>query len=930
VFHHLLKLIVPGILVLSACSPWSPTEIRIGERLIPEGEYADVGSARFYDVTRVAVWDFSDPDEISKWTPERIDTLFEASGKGLKIRTSSSDPSLFRTTDLDASKIKALRICQAGLTSDAYIQIYWAGPGEAFSEEKTLGAVVADLTGKLIPTYSFNVQEHPGWTGRISSIRIDPTSVADHLMEIYSMEAVDFVINRDLVGKVCSRPWLVDISGDARPAILTPPGFEYRRTVRIPKKASLDFSIGLDERISVPVTFEILKDGSGGSETVLFRETMTPVEPAEDEVDSPTESETDSSVENGIPTGPWYDRNLDLRDYSGDTVDLVFRTSTEEELDLFNGFPAWAGMEILAPVSRKENPRKNVVMIIVDTLRADHLSSYGWHHRTSPNIDAWAANRGVLFEKTVAAAPWTIPSHASIFSGLDCLSHGVNNGDPAPPSLTTLAEILAENGYATRAVTGGTFLTVQYGLMQGFDVLEYWSPPNDDPEEAGNDLVDGIEKALSFLDSNTKRPFFLLFHTYEVHTPYRRREPFFTEFHGEESGGLLPPVDSLPLPPVREKGYVIREKFKAKYDSPDAPYQVVRDGDLDVVRDLYDSGIAFADQQIGRLLDRMLELGLEQDTIVVFTGDHGESLGEHGRFEHKEISEETLLVPLVISTPDSSITAGSRVSTQVRLIDVMPTILDLAGIEVPENLDGRSLVPLMRGQSSETTGDAWSYAPSSNSGIALRRNNAIRYLFNNTVWPQVYGKQELYDLLKDPGNDTNIAQSDPRTPVFLEETRKEFETRTSGVRVLFSNQMDVPMEAHLKGYIVDPVRVKGFGVKTEFLEWRYQMLNMVVPAGHSMVFHLEGNPFGELYVTARFDVPSRFRTGIKKVADLGDMAAPWQGVFDGSRWIEDPDADLEKISGIRLWIEGESTSGVKPVTVSEEDRALLKKLGYLQ
>jgi hypothetical protein len=226
--------------------------------------------------------------------------------------------------------------------------------------------------------------------------------------------------------------------------------------------------------------------------------------------------------------------------------------------------------------------------------------------------------------------------------------------------------------------------------------------------------------------------------------------------------------------------------------------------------------------------------------------------------------------------------------------------------------------------------DAWSYASSSNSGLSLRRNSTLKYVFNNTVWPQVYAQQELYDLERDPTTDSNLAPRDSRTPQLYEEAAEEFDRRTTGVRVLFSNQMDVPMDAHLKGHIVDPLRIKAFGVKTDFLEWRYQMLNMVVPAHHSMVFHLEGNPFGEVYVTARFDVKSKYRTGVKHVMNLHQYPGPWQSIFDGKRWRDDPNADLEQTTGIRLWIQGPSDDSVSPAVIDEESRLLLQKLGYIQ
>lgn len=899
-----------GFALLAGCSvPYSSTETGVAHRLIPLGDYSMSSSARFYDQVEVARWSFSDVEEIKRWTPERIDILLEPTGTGLRLRSSSADPSLFRSVEIDASTVKAIRVHQAGLTSDAYMQLYWAGKNEPFSEKKTLGAAIPDQSGALVPSFTFRVRDHKGWKGDITNIRIDPISIADRRLEIYSIIAFDEKPNEKLIERVSGVPWRVDINGDVRTSMLTPPGFDFQTQVKIPKHASLDFSIGLEPRMTGDLSFEILIQEKGGAETPLFQETIT--------------------GEGRRGRHQWHDRRIDLSSYAGKKIRLRFRTTNAQPLDLFDGFPAWANIEVTTPLPLRPSPPKNVVLIIADTLRADHLSSYGCENLTSPHIDQWAKSRGILFETAVAAAPWTVPSHASLFTGLDCLSHGANTGDPMSPMLTTMAELLAANGYRTHAVTGGAYLSETFGLMQGFDVVQYWQPPTGNPADAGDDIVSGLGKALDFLESNANRPFFLLFHTYEVHTPYRAREPYFSQFRDEPTAGLLPPVDTLSLEPTREEGYVMRAALQARYDADSETYTRISDSDIPVVRDLYDSGVAFADAHIGQLLDRIDSMDLNRNTIVVFTSDHGEALGEHGQFEHKRLTDNELLVPLIIASPDHSKFAGSRVSAQVRLIDVLPSVLELADLPEQTGLDGQSLVPLMADTSRTHPEDAWSYASSSNSGLSLRRENSLKFIFNNTVWPEIHGTTELYDLEADPRENSNLAPEDSRAPRLYSEAAEEFDQRTTGVRVMFSNQLDVPMEAHLKGHIVDPLRVTGFGVKTEFLEWRYQMLNMIVPPHHSMVFHLEGNPFGELYVTARFDVDSTSRTGVKHVMNLHQYSGPWQSVFDGRQWQEDLESDLGQETGIRIWIQGPHVDAIAPASIDQESRLLLQKLGYV-
>ena len=167
----------------------------------------------------------------------------------------------------------------------------------------------------------------------------------------------------------------------------------------------------------------------------------------------------------------------------------------------------------------------------MDDLRADHLSLYGYRKVTSPNIDSWAGHHGVTFSNVVAASPWTLPSHVSLLSGLDALSHGVNfPQDAAGKDVLFLAEALREAGYRTGAVTGGGFLRPEYGFHQGFDRFRWWPGEIGHPDE----LDDGLDTALRWIETWADGPFFLFFHTYEVHSPFHRREP-----HFERLGGRL-------------------------------------------------------------------------------------------------------------------------------------------------------------------------------------------------------------------------------------------------------------------------------------------------------------------------------------------------------------------------------------------------------
>ncbi len=890
-----------------ACSQADPDSTRIVTRLISSGDHQSSSAAVFFDTVEVQRWEFNSAQDLAEWTPERIDTTFEINEDGLLLESTSADPSIVRATDLQADRVKAIRITQSGLTSDAYMQLYWAPRGEPFSESRTVGCSAQDVTGALIPSYTLRVEGHHEWTGEIAMIRLDPTSVANRQQQIHSISAVDFIPSESRLREVAAKPWRVDIHGDVRTAVLTPPGHPFRSDFTVPRNATLRLARATETGVSVPVTFRVILESDDAAERTLHEQTIPPCRSRE-----------------GCG---WSDLEIDLAELEGRKIRLRFETENQAPLNLFRGFPAWAGLEIVG--ARRQDPPPNVILIVLDTLRSDRLSLNGYARPTSPNIDAWARRRGVNFSQVVAPAPWTLPSHVSIFTGLDTLSHGVNTGDPMPSSLLSMAELLRDNGYTTHAATGGAYLTDAYGVMQGFDSYRYFYRPVIDPAEAGNDLLEGIDHSIEWLNKNTDRPFFLLVHTYEVHTPYRAREPFFSRFHEPRPGEPLPPIDTLAFAPAREKGYEMTAGLQARYENPDSPLRQVSNDDFPMVNALYDSAVAFADLHVKRLLDELETLGLDDRTVIVVTSDHGESLGERGKADHKSLEEWELLVPLIIAAPDKLRAAGTQVSAQVRLIDIFPTVLELIGLEPPDDLDGRSLLPLFDDPEAAHPEDAWSYASSSNFGISLRRAGRLKYTFNNSAWHPIHGRESLYRLDIDPTTSTDVAATDPDTAQLRRETTETFDRRTSGVRVLFSNRLDVPLEGHLKGHIVQPLRIKTFGLSAGDIEWRYQMVNFSIPGGETMEFFVEGIPFGELFVTGRFDIESDVATGFKKVLRLEGMSEPWRTDFDGRRWAPDGESDSGVHSSVRVWIHGERAGMGAPAEIDSQSRALLKKLGYI-
>jgi arylsulfatase A-like enzyme len=392
---------------------------------------------------------------------------------------------------------------------------------------------------------------------------------------------------------------------------------------------------------------------------------------------------------------------------------------------------------------------KNAVLIVLDTLRADGLSSYGNPRPTSPVLDALARD-GALFETVVSNAPWTLPAMVGLMTGEYPTARTYDSG-----LRRSLVLQLQEAGYATVAFTEGAFVSRRYGFDLGFqDFREHEGSVPFLLEEAARDPEPdrGIEKTFGWARSwlaehGRERPFFLLVHTYEPHVPYRR----LTFAEGMPRGRLGPTF---------EAGSAISAKRSEL---------AVNDVELAYIRALYDGGVAACDRSVGELLAELERLGIAQETLVVVTSDHGEDLGDRpplrpGNHGHA-LYDEQLRVPLILRDPTQRF-AVDRVTAQVRLVDVMPTILDLLGLPASEDRTGRSLVPLLRGKQSDLR-LAWSEIPHHaliDPGVRWSVRTASHKLILTPPPPGSGGEArlELYDLRADAKERSNLASRDPR------------------------------------------------------------------------------------------------------------------------------------------------------------------------
>jgi arylsulfatase A-like enzyme len=389
----------------------------------------------------------------------------------------------------------------------------------------------------------------------------------------------------------------------------------------------------------------------------------------------------------------------------------------------------------------------NVILVSLDTLRADHLSCYGYKRLTSPHLDA-IAGQGVLFLEAFSPHIPTHPAHTSLFTGTDVMKHQiVAQGAKVEldPSIPTLPEILKEAGYFTAAADNlGRWFT------RGFDVYEGYDWPRDSLD--GWRKAEGVNAtALKVLKAcaEQNRPFFAFLHYWDPHTPYLPPPPFSRMFYsGDEkdpSNHSMDPV--LNFPPFM---WYFRQWMG---DVRDIAFPCAQ----------YDAEIAYMDTCLVHVWTFLSEAGLDENTLLVITSDHGEELDEHKHwFDHHGLYDTNLRVPLIMRCP-GVLPSGARIGGFVRLMDVAPTILDILGLlddRHKQRMDGRSALPTIRG---EEFGTCDTLFLTESTWMRKRGIRTRRWKYIEALEPDIHNMppRELYDLESDPGELNNLAEERP-------------------------------------------------------------------------------------------------------------------------------------------------------------------------
>ena len=391
--------------------------------------------------------------------------------------------------------------------------------------------------------------------------------------------------------------------------------------------------------------------------------------------------------------------------------------------------PLW-GVPRLIRTSQSARP--NVLFVVLDTLRADHTQPYGYDRKTTPFLSE-LASRGAVAEEVVATYPTTLSSHWSIFTGLFPARHGVYPGTSKhnPPAQPLLAQIFQDGGYRTSAFTEGGFVHSIFGFASGFDL--YHNSTKSEVDDLSSSAKKTFSLAMDWLIEARDEPFFLFLHTYQVHMPYEPADAYRRQFAGDYQGAWAKEFPAIASYPINNR---IMEPT---------------DTEIAHIKNLYDAEIRELDDLFAQFWSQLEAMGILDDTIVVITSDHGEDLVEHGWLNHgTTLYDDALLVPLIVLAPDG-VTPGTRITCQRSSTDLMPTVLELAGLPVPEGLDGQSMTREFMGGPCVTDRAAFSELTVSTFDsqvdlpiVSLRKSGwkLIRHLQSNDL--------EAYDLRNDP------------------------------------------------------------------------------------------------------------------------------------------------------------------------------------
>jgi arylsulfatase A-like enzyme len=599
------------------------------------------------------------------------------------------------------------------------------------------------VAGDKAQTYTITPPS-PVSGSRIRHIMIKPTDAA---RADFAIESLRLVFRREHLAGVPSGVSWQGLRDIFRETLVTRSPETVRYQVTLPSRPVLHVVLGTPE--DAPVTFRIAVRRGDKDEAVLTRTLTTPYR--------------------------WEPRVVDLARFAGASVSLSLSTTADKDGTIaFWGAPGVR--QRAAQDSGSGGPAQTVILIQGDTLRKDHLDAYGYERPTAPTLRR-LAEEGALFNNAITQTGWTKAETPSILTALYPSTHGVHAiPDRLPASATTIAEVFREAGYATASFSSVSFTGQFTNLHQGFEeVHESESTVGRAGPRGAKTAREYVDRLVDWLEDHRDVPSFVYLHFFDPHSPYEPNRPYDTmwadpkgrEEYLRQQEALKKFIKS---PFLADRGMATREELVAAGIDPDAY--------LRYSKDWYDGSIRGMDTEIARLVERMEELGLRDRSVIAFYADHGEEFHDHGRMWHgQSVYGEMMRIPLIFWGP-GRVGKGLKVDETVQLIDVMPSLLELSGLEPPDTVQGQSLRPLLAGSSAGGSGVAaasgWTRRPAISEKQPFGDDSdfpgaAESYaiadgnwkLIHNVARPPERPEFELFDFIKDPLDQNNVAAEHP-------------------------------------------------------------------------------------------------------------------------------------------------------------------------
>ena len=375
----------------------------------------------------------------------------------------------------------------------------------------------------------------------------------------------------------------------------------------------------------------------------------------------------------------------------------------------------------------RREKRPNVIFIVIDTLRADHVGCYGYQRNTTPNIDK-LAREGILFKNAISVAPWTLPSIGTLLTSQYPSVLGVRDTAPLDEKFPLISQVLKRHNYTTHGVISHILLSQRLGLGRGYDKYMEWASR---PLHEGISSPAVTKQAISFLQQKQENPFFLFTHYFDPHYNYLLHEKYnyYSSYRGKITSGQL---------------YTDIARMRHSLSEEDIRYLI----------SLYDSEISFTDEYVGKLLDELKQQRLYDNSVIVLVGDHGEEFMEKGWLGHSiNLNHKVLHVPLIIKLPDGE---PGIIEKPFGLIDVMPTICQYLGLEVPGGLEGQPFD--FHRHASQATRPIFSETFKQQPGFAFQVGVvSILLERRKLIYDFIKKTKQIYDLVDDPDERNNLA-----------------------------------------------------------------------------------------------------------------------------------------------------------------------------